>query len=95
MTITTVGYGDIVAVTTLEQIFAVMIMVLSIFFYSQILSSINFLKESTATVELLSQNKMREVQDLVDSHGLSKELKRKMIDSVIMASNYKSFTWLQ
>ncbi len=34
MTITTVGYGDIVAVTTLERVFAVMIMVLSIFFYS-------------------------------------------------------------
>lgn len=34
MTLTTVGYGDILAVTTIERIFAVMIMVLSIFFYS-------------------------------------------------------------
>ena len=49
MTLTTVGYGDVEPINIFERIFTIIIMIFSIFFYSKIISSINFLWTSTVT----------------------------------------------
>lgn len=81
-TVVTVGYGDIVAVTQLEKVLAVIWMIVGGGFYSYTAGSMSSFLTSIDTRETILAQKIATVQEMATQASLSKEITLKVRDAI-------------
>jgi hypothetical protein len=78
MTATTVGYGDISITNSAEQIFAVVIMILSNLMGAIIFGNVTTLIQSLNASENRHSDRTEMIEELIETHGISTELAERM-----------------
>jgi hypothetical protein len=78
ITLTTMGYGDIVPVTNVERIYVIMVALVGAVIFSHCLGTISSLISQVAGVEDRVQAKARSVQEYLQFRGLPTEVRRKV-----------------
>jgi voltage-gated potassium channel len=82
MTATTVGYGDISITNTSEQMYAVVIMILSNLMGAIIFGNVATLIQSLNASENRHANRIEMVEELIETHGISEELADRMRETI-------------
>ena len=78
VTLTTMGYGDIVPVTNVERIYVIMVALVGAVIFSHCLGTISSLISQVAGVEDRVQAKLRSVQEYLQFRGIPTEVRRKV-----------------
>ena len=82
MTATTVGYGDISITNSTEQMFAVVIMILSNLMGAIIFGNVTTLIQSLNASENRHSDRTEMIEELIETHGISIELADRMRDTI-------------
>jgi hypothetical protein len=82
MTATTVGYGDISITNPSEQMFAVVIMILSNLMGAIIFGNVTTLIQSLNASENRHSSRTEMIEELIETHGISIELADRMRDTI-------------
>ena len=82
MTATTVGYGDISITNSSEQMFAVLIMILSNLMGAIIFGNVTTLIQSLNASENRHSDRTEMIEELIETHGISLELADRMRETI-------------
>ena len=92
-TLTTVGYGDIAAVTMLEKIIAVTWMMFGICFFSFTIGSLTSMISSIDTKETILVHKLAHIDEFAKEAHLSRELRSRLRHAIRYSSERLGFSW--
>ena len=79
VTVTTVGYGDILPVNKFERSLALLIIVIGVAFYSYVLGNLSFLFRQILGAETLTMMKQRQIKRVSSMYNIPKDLEMKML----------------
>lgn len=92
-TLSTCGYGDIAAVSDLEQAFAMIWMSIGLYFFSFTISSLNSLLSSYDLKENALEGKLAAIDEFASEANLTLKLRNKLKHCIKYASEKRGFSW--
>lgn len=94
VTLTTLGYGDIVPVTIEEFIFTIIWMMVGVTFYSFTIGIITAFFQNRVTKKTLLNDKILYVENFCINNKIEKQLKKQIINSLKYSASKISYLWL-
>ena len=79
VTVTTVGYGDILPVNKFERGLAICIIVIGVAYYSYVLGNLSFLFSSVFGEESMDKTRERQIKRVVGMYNIPKDITNKML----------------
>ena len=93
-TLTTVGYGDILARTNYEVIFAIVWMMLGVAFYSILIGSLSVYFTSKGDIEEALKKRLEVVDEFCRGLGIEEGLQDKLEECIKYSSSILAYQWL-
>lgn len=93
-TLSTVGYGDIVAYTLLEKILSIIWMFASLYIYGFIIGSLSAMVKSSYKNSFILSKKMEFVDSMASNTQLSKEIVTKIKKNLRNSARFCRFSWM-
>ncbi|OMJ94420.1 hypothetical protein SteCoe_2474 [Stentor coeruleus] len=92
-TLTTVGYGDIVAFTTEERVFALIIMSFGVAFYSYTISNLSTIMASIDSRTLNMKARISALNEFAKATKLPEDLKQRIKSHILLNYEENIFSW--
>lgn len=92
-TLSTVGYGDVSAYTTLEKLLSIIWMLLSLYFYAFTIGSLSALLSRSKSKSQTFSLKIAKVEEISAKLGLSKEMTSRIKRTLKSSTKFSGFTW--